>query len=320
MIRAQHYGMIGRRRLVVVVLSPASVVDKPGDPALRVVPYGYGLVYVVSALVAGGLPTYPSVRDQAVRSSCIGGGAELSDRSHLFYGAHGRNRWWSSRYAAGSMALRYALMSMECPCWLAREEGLLCVESCLGGCRIGELWLWTSWTPLFRFRDNPSCPSWLPDEWKISIYLKAGEITWPGRRRKVLDSGQGPGTHRHGLGPGGRDPGPRGPNPDPGGRDLEDGSWRLYKLHRIITLPCRSFSDALALGVKGFAAWLEMPELAESLMEKPGTSASVAILGLSSGRALWFHESCGGVYGSVPRNSERENLGEAKDQEDEEVE
>ena len=44
--------MIGRRRLVVVVLSSASVVDKPGDPDLRVVPYGYGLVYVVSVLVA----------------------------------------------------------------------------------------------------------------------------------------------------------------------------------------------------------------------------------------------------------------------------
>ncbi|KAG2251693.1 hypothetical protein Bca52824_081829 [Brassica carinata] len=27
-------------------------VDKPGDPALRVVPSGYGLVYVVGALVA----------------------------------------------------------------------------------------------------------------------------------------------------------------------------------------------------------------------------------------------------------------------------
>ena len=52
LICAQHYGVIGRRRLVVVILSPASVVDKPGDPALRVVPYGYGLVYVVSALVA----------------------------------------------------------------------------------------------------------------------------------------------------------------------------------------------------------------------------------------------------------------------------
>ncbi|KAF3526911.1 hypothetical protein F2Q69_00047539 [Brassica cretica] len=53
----------------------------------------------------------------------------------------------------------------------------------------------------------------------------------------------------------------------------------------------------------------------------PGAcAASVAILGLSSGRGLWFHELCGRVYGSVPMNSEKENLGEAKDQEDEEVE
>ncbi|KAF2592042.1 hypothetical protein F2Q70_00043037 [Brassica cretica] len=79
-------------------------VDKPGDPALRILPYGYGLVSVVGALVAlrvlatkidpwvsaqgtmegvwiygcilqWGLPTYPSGGDQAVRSSCIGGGA-----------------------------------------------------------------------------------------------------------------------------------------------------------------------------------------------------------------------------------------------------
>ena len=53
-IRAQFYGMIGRRRLVVVVLSPASVVDKPGDSALRVVPYRYGPLRIVSALVAVG--------------------------------------------------------------------------------------------------------------------------------------------------------------------------------------------------------------------------------------------------------------------------
>ena len=42
-----------------------------------------------------------------------------------------------------------------------------------------------------RFRDNPTCPSWLPDKWKIFIYLKAGEITWPGRQKKVLDLGAG---------------------------------------------------------------------------------------------------------------------------------
>ncbi|WZZ64862.1 hypothetical protein YC2023_076232 [Brassica napus] len=99
----------------------------------------------------------------------------------------------------------------------------------------------------------------------------------------------------------------------------------LYKLHRSITLPCRSFSDALALGAgvgrnfDGESGNIGIKGDASD--HTPGAcAASVAILGLSSGRALWFHESCGRVYGSVPRNSEKENLGEAKDQEDEEVE
>ena len=93
------------------------------------------------------------------------------------------------------------------------------------------------------------------------------------------------------LGDRDRDPGPRGRNPDPGDRDkMEAGvisSWNifpqqfapyflasclkagnnmtffigLYKFHRSIPLPCRSFSEALALGVKGFAALLEMYDL-----------------------------------------------------------
>ena len=41
------------------------------------------------------------------------------------------------------------------------------------------------------FRMIPSSLSWLPDKWKIFIYLKAGEITWPGRQKKVLDLGAG---------------------------------------------------------------------------------------------------------------------------------
>ena len=34
--------------------SPASIVDKPGNPALRILPYGYGPIYVVGGLVAAG--------------------------------------------------------------------------------------------------------------------------------------------------------------------------------------------------------------------------------------------------------------------------
>ncbi|KAF3498397.1 hypothetical protein DY000_02053634 [Brassica cretica] len=53
-IRDQLYGMIGRRRHVIAMYSPASIVDKLGDPALRTLPYGYGPISVVGTLVAAG--------------------------------------------------------------------------------------------------------------------------------------------------------------------------------------------------------------------------------------------------------------------------
>ena len=45
---------IAQYRDVVVIPSPALIVDKPRDPASRILPYGYGLVYVVDILVAAG--------------------------------------------------------------------------------------------------------------------------------------------------------------------------------------------------------------------------------------------------------------------------
>ncbi|KAF3595381.1 hypothetical protein DY000_02022234 [Brassica cretica] len=300
---------LGRRRLVVVILSPASVVDKPGDPTLRVVSYGNRLSVVKIAWSSGSAIDGPDSR-------------------------------------IGSMALRYDLMSMECPCRYAGDRGLgqynlalAAVELVSSGYgRLGLPSLGRSYVlEYFLF---------LLDLGRILLaqagYLINGRFPFILRHEKSLGledgrrsqtRGQGPGTHGQRPGPGGRDPGLRGGNLDPRGRDLEDGSWRnnmtlfigLYKLHRIIMLPCRSFSDALALGAgvgrkfDGEAGNIDIKGNASD--HTPGAcAASVAILSLSSGRTIWFHESCGVVNGSVPRNPERENLGEAKDQEDEEVE
>ncbi|KAF3540494.1 hypothetical protein F2Q69_00023087 [Brassica cretica] len=43
-----------RKETRCLVYSPVSIVDKLGDPALRILPYGYGPVYVIGALVAAG--------------------------------------------------------------------------------------------------------------------------------------------------------------------------------------------------------------------------------------------------------------------------
>ncbi|KAF3561304.1 hypothetical protein DY000_02017258 [Brassica cretica] len=130
----------------------------------------------------------------------------------LSMGVQGRNRWWSSRYAAGSMELRYALMSMECPCRPLVGEGLLGVKYSLGGFRIRELWSW-----MFSLIDG-------------RFLLIDGHVPLFFRQEKSLGLEDGARSQTRGQGtvtpePGGRDLGPRGRNPDPGGRDLKDGSW-----------------------------------------------------------------------------------------------
>ncbi|WZZ45706.1 hypothetical protein YC2023_041965 [Brassica napus] len=213
MIRAQHYGMIGRRRLVVVCLSSSKKGRLLGRNRLSVVKIAGSSGSAIDGPDSrvgpwGGLPTYPSVRDQAVRSIYL----PLVDSN--------------------------------------RQD-----------------------QPLLGLSEK-----------------KAGEITWPGRRRKVPDS-------------------------ETRTRDPEAGTWKTEARDFIsFTVVSRCLVGRSQMHLRSMRHCPhggDMPELAESLMEKPEHRHKGAI---------WFHESCGGVYGSVPRNSERENLGEAKDQEDEEIE
>ncbi|WZZ14773.1 hypothetical protein YC2023_107862 [Brassica napus] len=168
--------MIGRRRHIFIVGSPALIVEEREDLGLGIPPFGNGLIYVVGALVAameiasrygtmegvwiyscilqGGLPTYPSVRDQAIRSSCIGGGAY--------------------RRAAMSMERRYASLSMA-SCWRwVRDHG----ETIQPGSQ--NL---TSGAGILTRGKNPG--TWNPGEgtWKLEKSLHG--IFFPNRHRLV---------------------------------------------------------------------------------------------------------------------------------------
>ncbi|WZZ70634.1 hypothetical protein YC2023_082004 [Brassica napus] len=219
---------------------------------------------IYSCILQGGLPTYPSGRDQVVRSSCIDGGAEPKWAHGLRSTEHGASICFD-------------------------EHGVSLSVS------------WRSWPG--------------PEK---SLGLEDGE--------RSQTRGQGPvtGGRNPNLGAGTRDP-------EAGTRTLGAGTWKTeagYHAALSVILRCtcarckricslvgdagvsRKFDgEAGNNGIKGDA----------SDHTPCACASSVAILGLSSGRTLWFHESCGGVYGSVPRNFERENLGEAKDQEDEEA-
>ncbi|KAF2597359.1 hypothetical protein F2Q68_00011237 [Brassica cretica] len=96
--------------------------------------------------------------------------------------------------------------------WPETENGPLGAKPCLGGCRVAELWSWTSWTPFFR--ETPSCPIW---------YLIKGRFPFVLRHDKSfgLEAGGRTKTRRQGPRPGGR-------NPEPGGGNPKAGTDILY--------------------------------------------------------------------------------------------
>ncbi|KAH0893055.1 hypothetical protein HID58_055484, partial [Brassica napus] len=99
------------------------------------------------------------------------------------------------------------------------EDGLLGVKPCLGGCKIGELWSWTS-LPLslgrsyvleyFLFFSDLGRLLLVQDK---SLGLEAGGRT--------QTRGRGPRPGGRDLEAGGRNPGPGSRNPGPGSRNLE---------------------------------------------------------------------------------------------------
>ncbi|KAF2554809.1 hypothetical protein F2Q68_00016172 [Brassica cretica] len=110
----------------------------------------------------------------------------------------------------------------------------------------------------------------------------------------------------------------------PGGRTLEAGGNNtiffigLHVLHRSIRLLVEfGIGHRLVEGMFQWASDLVNARRADNAV--PQDQTELEGLQFAFLEALWFHESCGGVYGFGPRNSERENVGEAKDLGDEKV-
>ncbi|KAF3532921.1 hypothetical protein DY000_02040898 [Brassica cretica] len=123
---------------------------------------------------------------------------------HVALGERGSN---GEHYVSRCLSEHGGTPLMSWRSWPELANGPLGAKPCLGGCRVDELWSWTSSTPFFR--ETPSCPSW---------YLIKGRFSFILRRDKSL-----------GLEAGGRDPDPgvgtqtRGQ--EPGTRRQEPGSW-----------------------------------------------------------------------------------------------
>ncbi|KAF3536127.1 hypothetical protein F2Q69_00021408 [Brassica cretica] len=214
--------------------------------------------------------------------------------------------------------------------WRIEEEGFLGVEYCLGGCGISELW---SWTSFFSSLGKINHSAWNPEA--------GGKTqTW----------GQGTRPRGRTPEPGGRNPEPGSRNLEAGSwrlREFHHGIKLLVEfgvgrriVARVFKLPYRICFNGHVFGLSEDGhmdvvvplipmawKWITRKTIMHDLVNALRAYITVAqdqVESLYSAlvqaglqfaflEALWFHESCVGVYVSGPRNSEIENLGEAKD-------
>ncbi|KAF3552134.1 hypothetical protein DY000_02006819 [Brassica cretica] len=133
------------------------------------------------------------------------------------------------------------------------EDGLLGAKPCLGGCRIGELWLWTSFPSslgrsyvLEYFLFLSDLGRFLPVQ---AGYLIKGRFSFILKQDKSL--GLEAGGWRQGLRPGGRNPEPRDRNPESGGRNPEPGvisSWNIFPQQTSARSPSHPTFLSIVLG------------------------------------------------------------------------
>ncbi|KAF3561861.1 hypothetical protein DY000_02015800 [Brassica cretica] len=184
--------------------------------------------------------------------------------------------------------------------WPEPANGPLGAKPCLGGCRVDELWSWTSWTPFYLGRFPLVQAS----------YLIKGRFPFILRQDKSLALDVG--GWRQGTRPGGRDP-----DLGAGTRDLDAGTWKpeageisswnifpqqfapyflvsclmagnnmdffigLRELHRSIKFLVEfgvgrqlvAWAIKLPCLMRRFPHGGDWSELAESLMEKPETGS-----------------------------------------------
>ncbi|KAF2618454.1 hypothetical protein F2Q68_00039284 [Brassica cretica] len=225
------------------------------------------------------------------------------------------------------------------------EDGLLGVKPCLGGCGTGELWSWTSPPSLGRINHSawkqeagprpggkdleaggrnpgPGGRNLEAGSWRNNLIFFIGLREFHHGIKLLVEFGVGRRLVAQGLQTSLSSmlgcTCAQSERIDSLIGDVRPGEWAIIldsTQTRVVPLiPMarkwiirKTIMQDLVNPLKAYIT------VAQDQVESLYSALVQAELQFAFLEALWFHESCGGVHGSGPRNSERENLGEAKD-------